>query len=149
MRTAILWVVAITVLVSYIALCIRDHVQKKKAKKISKSEEIPEGLTEELVKRFLETMCGHKRSHAKGEELTLFEKHWLGWRYKNGLPACPDCEAGDLCIGPSGGACVNLKCDNKLCGSGFNVTEASPLSYAERITDARPHKTETTSLGPN
>jgi len=42
------------------------------------------------------------------------------WRHVAKHQTCPDCLIGGFLEGPSGGMCVNVKCDH--CGSEFNLT---------------------------
>lgn len=106
----------------------------------------PAELTPELARRFLENMCGPQVSQRPGP-LTRFEFHWLKWRVNHGFPSCIDCEEGDLIQGPSGGISMNVRCNNKLCGSEFNVHGGLA---ADRLTVPSPNKPrEMTSLGPH
>lgn len=105
-------------------------------------------ISEPLMKRMIENLCGSQRSWNPKESLTKFELHWLQWRLKNGRPACIDCEEGDYQEGPSAGVSMNLKCNNKDCGSEINV-HGWGLG-AQRLTEPSPNKRqELVSFGPH
>lgn len=101
----------------------------------------------EAIRKELQKKHGAQRTSKDGEQLTGFEQSWLEWRLRNDLPACIDCEQGDLLEGPSGGICINVLCSNKQCGSKFNI--CGPMGI-DRITNASPEKPrEMVSLGPH
>lgn len=68
-----------------------------------------------------------QRTHCDGEQLTVWEEHWI---IDNNM--CPDC-TGRLLEGPSGGfgLAVNIKCED--CGAKFNF---APPFKTERISDS-------------
>ena len=77
-----------------------------------------------------------KRSSKHGEDLTHYEKKFIETSLK-----CPDCETGGLDEGPHGGNSVNYFCNNKECGSKFNLSFfGKKLWFGERISDAQPLK---------
>jgi hypothetical protein len=88
---------------------------------------------------------GMKRTTKNRQTLTEDEEAFVLARIKMELPCCPDCESGYFLEGPSGGGSINVKCDNKNCGSKFNLMV--PLCI-DRISDPSPDKPkEMVSLG--
>lgn len=97
------------------------------------------------AKDYLEVRCTPRRSYKRGEELTLFEAHWMLWRSQNEIPNCVDCELGDLYATATAATSVNVKCCNPLCGSGFNILS---FRFIMRNTDKSPKAPrEMTNLG--
>ncbi len=96
-------------------------------------------LIPEEAKELIMKACGWKCSADMGEQLTAFELHWLLWRLMRNLPACIDCEAGELGTGPAAGISTNLMCLNPRCGSKFNaLLGAFSFARIDRISDRSP-----------
>ena len=73
-----------------------------------------------------------------GEKLTDYEKNFI---MASARLCCPDCELGKLLEGPHGGMAINCFCDNRDCGSKFNLAVfKGKLILAERISDSFPKK---------
>lgn len=149
------FVVAASIVV--LGLAIVFYVRNKREDEFfdsvkNKAEQCPDchtnhpTMTPHLAKRFLETMCGATRSYKKGDYLTKFELHWLQWRLSHGFPTCIDCEEGDFERGPMAGTAMNVRCNNKRCGSVLNLFSDMSVS---RVTNQSPDKPlEMVQTGP-
>lgn len=99
------------------------------------------------AKAYFEKKFGAHRSNKRGEELTNFEVWYQHWLLAKELPACVDCEQGDMEPGPEAGVNINVRCSNKLCGSKFNVT-LGPVTI-HRISDRSPNSITMVEFGPH
>lgn len=111
----------------------------KKTKAFEFRIELEAKSDQESAKAFIASVMGTKRTNLKGESLSHFEIYWMQWRLSRDLPGCIDCENGDLISGPSAGINVNVKCNNKRCGSAFNMCLVGFPAAFDRISDRSPN----------